>query len=130
MSAQTCPSYAAVPGALLLGRLGDDGTINLLRTPLPVDEGFLTILREQNVDVDAAYRFAGPCHQGRCTRWSDGQCQVARQVTDLIADNHPPPADLPECGIREGCRWFRQQGPIACTACALVIRHAADSVPG
>lgn len=120
MNSRLCPSYAAVPGALLLGRVGADGGVERLVNPLPITESFLSILREQDVDADLSYRFAGPCHQGRCSQWADGQCQVARRNTAEVT--HDYEGDLPECGIRESCRWFNQQGPVACSACAFVIR--------
>ncbi len=128
MSRPLCPSFAAVPGALLLGRLADDGTVRLLHAPLPVDESFLTALVQRHVDADAAYRFAGPCQQGGCSRWADGSCQVASRGSDLVAEQGVPLLDaLPDCGIREACRWFGQEGTVACTACVFIARRPATA---
>lgn len=122
-----CPSYAAVPGALLLGRLGEEGHVHILRTPLPVDLAFLDLLDLQGTDPDQQFRFAGPCQKGNCHRWSDGRCGVAEEAVQLIS--HESPADaLPDCGIRDGCRWFGQEGASACTACALVVRRMSEGV--
>lgn len=120
-----CPSYAAVPGALLLGRLGEEGHVHILRTPIPVDLAFLDLLDQQGTDPDQQFRFAGPCQKGTCHRWSDGRCSLVEEATQLVS--HLPPADaLPDCGIRDGCRWFTQEGGTACTACALVVRRMAE----
>jgi hypothetical protein len=31
------------------------------------------------------------------------------------------PETLPACSIRDACRWYRQEGGVACGTCALVV---------
>ena len=122
MASLLCPSYASVPGALLLGRLADDGTMGLLKSPIPVTAEFLEAIHSPERDVDSAWRFAGPCMQSACSRWESGGCQVAKQAVALPLPDGATET-LPECGIREACRWFNQQGRAACAACVFVVRR-------
>lgn len=126
MSVPLCPSFAAVPGALLLGRLAEDGKVEILRTPMPVTSGFLDALREREVEADAAYRFAGPCYSTSCSRWGGGKCQLAAKVASVsLAEEQSP--DLPDCGIRESCRWYSQQGAAACPGCVFIVRRHPEN---
>ena len=117
-----CPSFYALPGSLLLGRVGEDGTVGILADPIEVDMAFLDQLRSRDVEPEFSYRFAGPCHQSACKQWSDGECQL---VNRLVYASSAITTGLPECGIRSRCRWFRQNGESACGVCSLVTRTMA-----
>lgn len=125
MSPTLCPSFMAQPGAWLTGRVTEERRVALLRTPLPVTQGFLDSLQARGVEPEHSFRFAGPCHQAACTRWAHGACQLIEQLcTAPLAV-----AGVPECGIREACRWHLQQGSKACAVCPLITRQSADTVP-
>jgi hypothetical protein len=44
-----------------------------------------------------------------------------------IAESLPAEDDLPACGIRPSCRWWRQSGPAACKACTIVITRTTET---
>lgn len=119
---RSCPSAPAEPGARLIGIAGPDGRIQNLRTPLPVDAGFLAYASVQG-PPEARMRFAGRCVEGRCKQWTGHSCGVIERVLDRLAELGDPQAEaeLQPCAIRGSCRWFGQSGRAACRACTLVV---------
>ncbi len=75
-------------------------------------------------------RFAAPCRTGGCAQWTGSRCGVIARVLDHLA---PTPellqtGGLPPCLIRQTCRWFAEQGAVACRACDLVVTDQAALV--
>lgn len=68
------------------------------------------------------FRIAAPCMNHGC-RHFDGSCKLAQRIVATL----PAVVNaLPDCRIRETCRWFLQEGADACLRCPQV---ATDQVP-
>lgn len=129
-AAQACPSARAEAGNLLFGRVNGD-RVERLATPLPVEQGFIDALAARG-PPEQRFRFAGRCVEGACAQWQDGACGVIRRV---LAERQVAAESLPACALRPACRWFGQEGAVACAACALVVTDrrtlaAAPERPG
>ena len=108
--------------SVLHGVLTQDGRIAHISPPIPV-----AILRSRPVpdDPDQVMRFAGRCAEGACSHWATtaDRCSLVDSLTvDVVAGS---PVELPVCGIRPDCRWYRQVGASACEACSHVTRSIA-----
>lgn len=120
--AATCPSAPAVGSSRLLGIVGPSGRV--VYTP---GGPRLTETLRDGLDADgrleARYRFSGACVESGCAFWQGGECAAviaAHREYDAVADGGP----LPECGIRDSCRWWAQEGPAACGVCPFVVTAA------
>ncbi|MEV6983242.1 hypothetical protein AB0M95_18550 [Sphaerisporangium sp. NPDC051017] len=124
-----CPSADARPGATLLGILGPRGRVVFLPQGPRVTEDLLAGLAATSSPVEARHRFAAPCVARGCAFWDDGRCRAA----DVAAAEFPRDnsmAELPECGIRDRCRWFFQSGAEACRVCVHVTTAAVSESAG
>jgi hypothetical protein len=113
-----CPSGRSRAGSQLLGIVGSDGMI--IYTP-----GLPRLTEVQAAGFAASggsgsYRFAESCVKSDCGNWSAGGCGIARAA---IGAELPETADLPRCGIRAQCQWFRQEGAAACRRCPSIRRR-------
>lgn len=127
MTALTCPSAPASPGAVLLGMKGAEGRIVPLRTRMEVDAEFLASASRQG-PPEARMRFASPCRSEGCAQWTGTACGIIQRVLDHIDRLPAPPRlaeTLPPCTIRQSCRWFTDRGRPACAACDLVVTDQA-----
>lgn len=116
-----CPSSTCHEGALLIALLGEDGRLGYLRPPLPVDEQFIQA-SESNGNPEARFRFAGSCVTDSCKHWTGGQCSLVGRLSEAMRRTDTEPStELPRCGIRSECRWFTQDGPLACEVCPIVV---------
>lgn len=114
----TCPSSQCKEGSLLLGIVQADGRMGFLGVPLEVDTSFVERAHAGR-SPERRFRFASPCLECGCQQWTGSRCRVIDDVIDEVADTGS--SDLPRCGIRGSCRWFRQQGVDACRVCPIVI---------
>ena len=79
------------------------------------------------------FRFAAPCATERCGHYDGHECRL---VTKLVQLTPPVTQALPACTLRPDCRWWQQEGKLACMRCPSVRtesyvatdaqRHAAD----
>ena len=115
-----CPSAPATPGARLLGVLGRDGRIAHLRSLMQVDEDFLRTARALG-PPEARMRFTHRCETSACRQWTGSACGVIQRVLQAMDPGQAPPGSPQPCPIRGTCRWFAQEGTIACSACAEVV---------
>lgn len=123
-----CPSYLAKPGAQLFGIVNSDGRISYLRQAVSIDATFVETAREGR-PPEERFRFAGKCIKNGCHQWSDTK-QACTLVDHLITQMEKAVAEsLPDCPIRNRCRWFHQRGQTACAQCDEVIRHHEMSFP-
>lgn len=123
----SCPNAAAgQPGAAFFGVVVEAGQIAFIRPKIPVHQKWLQRLEAKGVSVEGRLRLTGDCLSTRCVQWADGECSLARNV---VASVGLPPgsadAELPDCGIRDSCRWHFQHGTTPCRSCTEVIRHPA-----
>jgi len=114
-----CPSARCEPGALLLGIVLPNGRIGYSRERIAVDDEFVQIARRGRAP-ERRFRFSSPCVQNACKQWSAGRCGV---IDEAVAEFESSQAaqPLPQCAIRPSCRWFLQNGTMACNVCPLVI---------
>ncbi|GAA3038966.1 hypothetical protein [Actinokineospora globicatena] len=134
----TCPSGQATAGATLLGIMGPGGRV--VFTPHgPTLTPALRDDLQSRVDgpLETRYRFATPCATKGCAFW-DGACRAldaahddypssptgAPPATTSLTNTSPTNTSLPECGIRDTCRWWSQEGPTACAVCPQVRTRA------
>ena len=120
-----CPSSKAQSGAQLLGVRQDDGTVAILPQPLRIDEAFLEIATA-TAPAEQRFRFTNKCVESGCAQWTGTRCGVADKALSVI-DALLTSDELPECGIRAQCRWFRQSGRDACKVCPFVITHTTEA---
>jgi hypothetical protein len=113
-----CPSAPPSADAVILAVVGDDGGLAYVRPALPVGP----LGRDFESGGAGSARFAAPCLEGGCTHWRDQRCNL---VDTLVSRSNetPRPNGAPRCSIRAMCRWFRQDGWEACSACPRVRRN-------
>lgn len=117
-----CPSYIAKPGAQLFGIVNAENRISYLPQPITIDATFVEAAREGR-PAEERFRFAGKCIQNGCHQWNDARkaCSLVDRLIEQLEKTVQ--AALPDCPIRDRCRWFRQRGETACAQCDEVIRH-------
>jgi hypothetical protein len=116
---RTCPSASAGPGATLLGIFGPGGKLVYVPHGPKVTDTLVDQLGADTAGpLESHFRFSTPCAQSACAFWNDGCHAIAAAHEDFdalaVADA------LPECGIRDSCRWYHQEGPAACRVCPYV----------
>jgi hypothetical protein len=116
-----CPSARCEPGAILLGLSLPDGRVAFASDRIVVNEEFVEAAAEGR-PAEQRFRFAAPCVRGACKQWTGSRCGVIDAVVDHLGPTEA--ASLPACSIRSQCRWFGQSGPVACSACPLVVTDA------
>jgi hypothetical protein len=119
-----CPSSRCQDGAILLGIVLADGSVAFAKDRIVVDQAFVqNATKPGSNPPETRFRFSTPCAKGGCDQWSGSRCGVIDSVlVEAHEQNCRPSADaLPECSIRNDCRWFDQTGPDACAVCDLVI---------
>ena len=114
-----CPSARCEDGSILLGVIQPDGRVGYFGGKMVVEDDFCTQAKEGRAP-ERRFRFANRCVEAGCKQWSGTRCGVIDRVTDL-AGKEELPSDLPECGVRDRCRWFYQSGSGACRVCQLVV---------
>jgi hypothetical protein len=121
-----CPSHKCTSGAQLIGIVQADGRVGFLGQPLPIDRNFVEIAT-QGRPPELRFRFASPCAKSRCANWGGTGCGIAAGLPKSAA---PAEGNLPNCGIRPQCRWFREQGERACGVCPEVVRGSEERSAG
>ena len=122
-----CPSGRAVAGALLIGIVGQDGTVGINPQAFKIDDAFLREA-EPHGNPERRFRFANRCVQGACGQWSNQRCGVIDEAV-VLGRNSQRVVPL-DCPIRPACRWYRQSGDEACRVCPLIVTNSLQaSVP-
>lgn len=123
----SCPNAASSqPGAALFGVVVEAGQVAFIHPKIPVRHELLKHLEANGINVEGRLRLTGECLSTRCVQWEGGECSLARNVVNSV--NLPKEswnAELPDCGIRDSCRWHLQHGVTPCQACTWVIRQPA-----
>lgn len=120
-----CPSHRCKPGSHLLGVRQDNGTIAILPQPLKIDEDFINNARQSLIPPEQRFRFTNKCIDKGCKQWNGKGCEVAERVIGFL-NTIPENSGLPECSIRNSCRWFLQKGTEACKICPYVLTEITD----
>ena len=124
-SAILCPSARMRTGAVLVGIVMSDGTVAFAKDRLVVTPEFARNA-SAGVSPEKRFRFGDSCMRAGCRQWSGGRCSVIDEVNATVLSDDRLKA-LPECSIREQCRWFRQSGADACSVCSFVV---TDGIAG
>jgi hypothetical protein len=125
---KSCPSSHAKPGAILLGKVNESGTIGYIQTPIEIDEAFIEAAGD--MDLERSFRFSSKCVKNGCAQWQDGQCGVIKKVMQFNEGFHLQHPALPDCSIRPTCRWYSQEGEKACSYCPYVITNSMEETCG
>ena len=120
-----CPSSKATKGARLLGVRQEDGQVAILPQPLRLNDSFIEIA-SQIAPAEQHFRFTNKCIESGCAQWTGSRCGVSDQIVSVI-DQVVTEHELPSCGIRPVCRWFRQNGADACRVCVYVITETTEA---
>lgn len=118
-SGLTCPSSPVDVGAQLIGIVLKNGQIAYSTKEYYVNKEFMEVL----ADLDSAekmFRFATPCRQSGCHQWISDHCGVADKLVRMNRGIQQLKDTLPDCIIREKCRWFAQEQAKACAVCEYV----------
>jgi len=114
-----CPSSRCKKGHILLGIVQANGKIGFLDKQLLVNQEFVeTAYRGRK--PEKRFRFASPCAKVACKQWNSGRCGVLDNVFNCVPQEHRI-TEIPQCSIRNQCRWYQQNGYEACTVCPLII---------
>lgn len=118
-----CPSARPEwSGARVFGVVGGSVSaprVDYLEKTLPVTDALLEL--SAPASPTEVFRIAAPCACGACGHYQRGRCQLVERVVRQL------PAvvnELPACLIRDGCRWFSQEGAAACLRCPMIVTDA------
>lgn len=120
---KTCPSSLGQVGSNLLGIVNPSGTVGFFEDPMEVTPEFLEDAGDPD-SLERRFRFSNKCIQSGCKQWTGKACGVIKAV--LALDTIPANKDLPACSIRKTCRWFSQEGAVACNGCRYVITNVSE----
>jgi hypothetical protein len=118
-----CPSAPADVKAIVLGVVRPDGSVAFIKDRIEVTPEFLDTAATGGT-LETRFRFSSTCVGKACAQWFHGGCSLPNRLADLVDASVPiDPADpvLPNCSIRNQCRWFDQRGADACGICPLIV---------
>jgi hypothetical protein len=125
-ASKTCPSAPPEPGSALFGMVAAKGQVAYITPNIPVTDELLVILGQSGIPIENRLRFSGACMEHLCVQWEggagSGRCGLIDQALDVFRIESGA-EELPQCGIRQSCRWFAQHSRKACAACPEVIRR-------
>lgn len=87
-----------------------------LKQPLPVTDELMA--KASPVTPTEIFRTAAPCAVSGCQHFDGKDCRLAQRIVEQL------PAvveELPPCSIRASCRWWQQEGKVACMRCPQAI---------
>jgi hypothetical protein len=116
----SCPS--AQPnqiGSVVIGVIGThEGKARASLLPEPVAISSLAYLIPDNVFMTEVLRLAAPCVELQCSHFKDNRCTLASRIVERL----PAVIDrLSKCALRPSCRWWHQEGSIACHRCPQIV---------
>ncbi|HTV67938.1 MAG TPA: hypothetical protein VMF90_05305 [Rhizobiaceae bacterium] len=120
MAKPLCPSAPLKPGASVFGYVGEDGAVAYLGAPAKVTRDFIDMAGQVERKATARLRIAAPCVKNACRHWED-RCMISDFVAASDAAARLGYPGVPDCAIREACRWFGQNGFEACRNCRFII---------
>jgi len=117
-----CPSSCCREGAGILGIVKEDGQVELLKKKILINEEFIQIARLGR-SPEKRFRFFDKCLKGGCQQWKENRCGLIDQIvnTSIETSENKQNDKIPNCIIRNDCRWFNQWGYEACKVCTEVI---------
>jgi hypothetical protein len=64
------------------------------------------------------FRFGAPCANEACQHFHESRCHLVEKV---VRELPVVARELPDCTVRESCRWFSQEGAEACWRCPRIV---------
>jgi hypothetical protein len=119
-----CPSAQPSADGVVIGVVtgtADERRIGYLSKPQPVTEEILALAAP--AAPAEVFRMASPCMGDGCKHFAGGDCHLVKRI---VAHFDPVVSGLPPCQIRPTCRWFRQEGRVACVRCPQVVTNSRD----
>ena len=116
----SCPSAQADQiGSVVIGVVrGHNGGIRVSLLPDPARLRAVAHLIPDTLPVAEVVRLAAPCAERRCAHFHDGCCSLASRIVAKL----PAVIDhMSKCAIRPSCRWWYQEGPVACFRCPAIV---------
>lgn len=65
------------------------------------------------------FRIAANCSEGGCKHFDGANCRLAQRIVDGLPATSE---QIPNCAIRDNCRWWNQEGTAACLRCSQIVR--------
>ncbi len=123
-----CPSsLPEQDGSLVIGVVNgsvEDPQVIYLSDPQPVSRDLLEHI-PPGLSTEVL-RCAAPCVEQACKHFDGSQCRLATRVVRIL----PQVVDtLPACRIRSRCRWWQQEGRLACLRCPQVVTDTSSPSP-
>ncbi|NEP43845.1 MAG: nitrogen fixation protein [Okeania sp. SIO2H7] len=100
----------------IIGGTVDEPRLAYLKEALPVTEEVIAL--SGSVTPTEVFRTSTPCVKGRCMHFDGANCRLAMQIVEKLPE---VVEQLPPCSIRSNCRWWQQEGKVACMRCPQVI---------
>ncbi len=120
-----CPSaQPEIAGCVVFGVIGGTAAqphVSWLERPVPVTEDLLALAGP--VHPTEVLRLAAPCQEKSCCHFDGVDCRLATRLVQLLPAVTEP---LPPCQIRADCRWFLQEGRLACKRCPQIVTCAMN----
>jgi hypothetical protein len=96
--------------------------VNYLKQSLPVTDEL--IAKASPVTPAEILRTAAPCATNGCMHFDGKDCRLAMRIVEKL----PVVVEaLPPCSIRGDCRWWQQEGKMACMRCPQVVTDNYNS---
>jgi hypothetical protein len=114
-----CPSYFCKEDAILLGIVRKEGHISFVKERILIDNEFIKIANKGR-KPEKRFRFAGNCVKNACKHWKGYKCTLIDGIISNTLSKNTT-TKLPDCSIRQECRWYRQCGEMACSICPQII---------
>jgi hypothetical protein len=115
-----CPSAKPeMAGSVVFGVVGgtvEEPRLAHLAEPQPVTDELLAL--SGPVTPTEIFRFAAPCAGNACQHFDGSNCRLATKIVQLLPEVEE---ELPLCRLRPNCRWWQQEGKLACMRCSQIV---------
>jgi len=122
LSRPLCPSAQPDwPSARIIGVVGgtpEQAQVAFLDQSAPSNMELLSL--SEPLQPTEVFRFTAPCASAACSHFGEGRCRLASKIVRLLPE---VTSELPPCPIRSQCRWWVQEGAVACMRCPQVVTH-------
>jgi hypothetical protein len=82
----------------------------------PIPPELLTL--NSPVKPSEIFRIAATCVERGCKHFDGAKCRLVERIVDRL----PVVLEtIPDCAIRDRCRWWNQEGTAACLRCSQIV---------
>ena len=90
--------------------------VTYLKQPQSVTDELMAL--SSPVTPTEVFRIAAPCATKSCQHFDGKSCRLAMRI---VEKRSAVVEELPPCSIRRDCRWYQQEGKVACMRCPQVV---------